>query len=70
MALLFLQQIGMPMGYDNNAAIALATADGLASFYDYSQADRRRIVKPTAPVFLLLQLKQNYYWQKQDKEDG
>ncbi|KAA9037239.1 SusD/RagB family nutrient-binding outer membrane lipoprotein [Ginsengibacter hankyongi] len=45
------QQIGMPMGYDNGTIVAQASADGLASFYDYSQADRRRIVKPSAPVF-------------------
>ncbi len=45
------QQIGMPMGYDNGTIVAKATADGLASFYDYSQADRRRIVKVASPVF-------------------
>jgi hypothetical protein len=33
--------------------LAQATADGLASFYEYSQADRRRIVKTTSPVFLV-----------------
>jgi hypothetical protein len=47
------QQIGMPMGKDNGTIAAAATADGLASFYDYSQADRRRIVKPAAPVFFV-----------------
>ena len=46
-------QIGMPMGYDNGSIVARATADGLASFYDYSQADRRRIVKTTSPVFFV-----------------
>jgi Starch-binding associating with outer membrane len=45
------KQIGMPMGKDNGTIGAAATADGLASFYDYSQADRRRINKATAPVF-------------------
>jgi len=45
------QQIGMPMGYDNGSIVTQATADGLASFYDYSQADRRRITKTSAPVF-------------------
>lgn len=44
-------QIGMPMGKDNGTVVAAATADGLASFYEYSQADRRRIVKVSAPVF-------------------
>ena len=47
------QQIGMPMGKDNGTVVAQATADGLASFYDYSQADRRRILKTTSPVFLV-----------------
>jgi hypothetical protein len=46
-------QIGMPMGYDNGSIVARATADGLASFYDYSQADRRRIAKPSSPMFFV-----------------
>lgn len=46
-------QIGMPMGKDNATIVAQATADGLASFYDYSQADRRRILKVNSPVFLV-----------------
>lgn len=46
-------QIGMPMGYDNGTIVARATADGLASFYDYSQVDRRRMVKTTSPVFFV-----------------
>ncbi len=47
------KQIGMPMGKDNGTIGAAATADGLASFYDYSQADRRRILKTFGPVFLV-----------------
>ena len=47
------KQIGMPMGYDNGSIVAQAAADGLASFYDYSQADRKRIVKTSAPVFFV-----------------
>ncbi|MFT3935139.1 MAG: SusD/RagB family nutrient-binding outer membrane lipoprotein [Chitinophagaceae bacterium] len=47
------QQIGMPMGYDNGTIVAKATADGLASFYDYSQVDRRRMVKVSSPVFFV-----------------
>jgi hypothetical protein len=47
------KQIGMPVGKDNGTVVAAAQADGLASFYDYSQADRRRIVKFTSPVFLV-----------------
>ena len=46
-------QIGMPMGYDNGTIVARATADGLASFYDYTQADRRRITKTTSPMFFV-----------------
>ena len=46
-------QVGMPMGYDNGTIVARATADGLASFYDYSQADRRRILKSSSPMFLV-----------------
>lgn len=47
------QQIGMPVGYDNGTIVAQAAADGLASFYAYSQADRRRVVKTSAPAFLV-----------------
>lgn len=46
-------QIGMPMGYDNGTIVARAAADGLASFYDYSQLDRRRMGKNTAPIFFV-----------------
>ncbi|WPQ65881.1 SusD/RagB family nutrient-binding outer membrane lipoprotein [Chitinophaga sancti] len=47
------QQIGMPIGYDNGTIVAAAAADGLASFYDYSQVDRRRMLKISSPVFLV-----------------
>jgi hypothetical protein len=47
------RQIGMPIGKDNGTIVAQAIADGLAAFYDYSQADRRRVLKTTAPVFLV-----------------
>jgi hypothetical protein len=46
-------QIGLPMGKDNKTAGEAATADGLVSFYEYSQADRNRIVKVAAPMFLV-----------------
>jgi hypothetical protein len=46
-------QIGMPMGYDNGTIVARATQDGLVSFYDYSQLDRRRMAKVSAPVFFV-----------------
>ncbi|WP_205509584.1 SusD/RagB family nutrient-binding outer membrane lipoprotein [Longitalea arenae] len=47
------KQIGMPIGKDNGTVGAAATADGLASFYEYSQVDRRRMVKISSPVFLV-----------------
>ena len=46
-------QIGMPMGYDNGTIVAKATADGLASFYDYSQVDRRRMATTASPMFFV-----------------
>lgn len=46
-------QIGMPMGHDNNSVRAAATADGLRSFYDYSQVDRTRMVKVNSPAFIV-----------------
>jgi hypothetical protein len=46
-------QVGMPMGKDNGTVVAAAAADGLASFYEYSQLDRRRLAKTTAPNFLV-----------------
>ncbi len=46
-------QIGMPMGYDNNTISSQVTKFGLASFYDFSQLDRTRMGKNTAPTFLV-----------------
>ncbi len=46
-------QIGMPMGKDNGTIVAAAAADGLASFYDYSQVDRRRMIKNSSPGFFV-----------------
>ena len=46
-------QRGMPMGFDNGTIVAKATADGLASFYDYSQLDRTRMGSLAAPFFLV-----------------
>jgi hypothetical protein len=46
-------QIGMPLGYDNAGIRAVATSLGLASFYDFSQVDRRRMVKPAAPTYFV-----------------
>lgn len=47
------KQIGMPVGYDNGTIAPVAAADGLASFYDYSQVDRRRMAKGTSPGFFV-----------------
>lgn len=46
-----IDQIGMPMGFNSVSIVAQAQSDGLASLYDYSQADRRRVVKSTSPTF-------------------
>ena len=44
-------QVGMPIGYDNAGIVAVAASKGLASFYDFSQVDRRRMAKLASPVF-------------------
>lgn len=44
-------QVGMPLGYDNAGIVAVAASKGLASFYDFSQVDRRRMAKLASPVF-------------------
>ena len=46
-------QVGMPMGYDNNTIGPRAETDGVGSFYAYSQFDRNTIGKQDAPFFLL-----------------
>lgn len=46
-------QIGMPIGYDNGGITAVAASRGLASFYEFSQVDRRRMVKTFSPVFFV-----------------
>jgi hypothetical protein len=46
-------QIGMPMGYDNTDIGPIVQAQGLPSFYAYSQIDRRRMMDPVAPSFLV-----------------
>jgi len=46
-------QIGMPMGNDNSTIGGVATGLGLASFYDFSQCDRRRLTKTGAPYFIV-----------------
>ena len=46
-------QIGMPFGYDNSSISGPVKSLGLASFYDFSQADRTRMNKTTARAYLL-----------------
>jgi hypothetical protein len=46
-------QIGMPFGFDNNTIVAQAKAEGLASFYAYSQIDRTRLASQQSPMFLV-----------------
>lgn len=46
-------QIGMPFGYDNSSIATEVTKNKLASFYDFSQVDRTRLAKNTAPTFLV-----------------
>ena len=46
-------QIGIPLGYDNTTIAPVAQQLGLASFYDFSQLDRTRLGKQTAPSFLV-----------------
>ncbi len=46
-------QIGMPMGFDNSSIAPVAEGLGLASFYDFSQADRTRVTKQASPMFLV-----------------
>jgi len=45
--------VGIPMGNDNSGAVAAAAELGLTSFYEFAQADRRRLAKNTAPSFLV-----------------
>lgn len=46
-------QIGMPMGNDNTGAVKAAADLKLASFYDFSQVDRRRVAKLTAAGYMV-----------------
>jgi len=46
-------QIGMPIGYDNSTIGGVATSMNLASFYDFTQVDRYRFIKQTAPMFMV-----------------
>lgn len=46
-------QIGMPMGHDNGSITTVAANLGLASFYDFSQVDRRRVADRDAPMYFV-----------------
>ncbi len=46
-------QIGMPMGYDNSTIAGVAAELNLASFYAFTQIDRNRFIKQTAPMFIV-----------------
>lgn len=46
-------QIGMPFGYDNSSISGPVKTLGLASFYDFSQADRTRLNKTTSLAYLV-----------------
>lgn len=46
-------QIGMPVGNNDGTIKQVAIDMGLASFYEYAQADRTRVVTQTSPMFLV-----------------
>jgi hypothetical protein len=62
-------QIGMPFGYDNAGIGPVAISKGLASFYDFSQVDRRRMAKVTAPFFFVTAA-QNHLLLAEARERG
>ncbi len=46
-------QIGMPMGFDNSTIPGVAADLNLASFYAFTQVDRNRFIKQTAPMHMV-----------------
>ncbi len=46
-------QIGMPLGFDNSTISTEVAKNKLASFYDFTQVDRTRMAKNTAPMFFV-----------------
>jgi hypothetical protein len=46
-------QKGMPFGFNNSGIVKVATDSSLASFYDFTQADRNRICKTAGPAFIV-----------------
>ncbi|REG83114.1 SusD/RagB family nutrient-binding outer membrane lipoprotein [Algoriphagus antarcticus] len=61
--------VGMPMGNDNVGAVKAASDLGLTSFYEFAQADRRRLAKNTAPNFLVT-ASQNYLLLAEARQRG
>ena len=45
--------VGMPIGNNDETARQAADELGLASFYEFAQADRERVAKQTSPMFLV-----------------
>ncbi|WP_339706818.1 SusD/RagB family nutrient-binding outer membrane lipoprotein [Algoriphagus aquimarinus] len=60
---------GMPMGNDNAGAVKAASDAGLSSFYEFAQADRRRIANNYAPNFLVT-ASQNFLLLAEARERG
>jgi Starch-binding associating with outer membrane len=46
-------QVGMPFGFNNSTISTEVAKNGFASFYEFTQADRTRVTKNTAPSFLV-----------------
>jgi Starch-binding associating with outer membrane len=46
-------QIGMPFGFNNSTIAAEVAKNKFASFYEFTQVDRARMNKNTAPTFLV-----------------
>ncbi|WP_114750594.1 SusD/RagB family nutrient-binding outer membrane lipoprotein [Pleomorphovibrio marinus] len=46
-------QMGFPMGFDNQTIAAVVQERGLQSFYEFSQVDRTRMTARDAPSFLI-----------------
>lgn len=44
-------QMGFPMGFDNQTIGAVVSQRGLRSFYEFSQVDRTRMTARNAPIF-------------------
>jgi hypothetical protein len=53
------EQYGLPLGVDDATAQTAAVNAGLGSRYAFSQADRRRVLKPDAPAFIVTAAQSN-----------